>query len=474
MSNDTIDPNEFMELQAETEVAPLDVYSMAILEEAVETKASDLFLSDEAAGVTVKFRRMGQLHHVRTLARDYGKRLQNHLRALAGVSVGDTQKPEDGRDRVQLPNGSQIDLRLSVMPTLFGQDVAIRIFDNARGVIGLNEIGYVDEELTAVKRLLKVPSGILLVAGPTASGKSNSMYAFLRELNNGQRKIHTLEDPVEFVLPGVIQSQVNQKAGLDFPELLYTVLRHSPDVIMIGEIRDKQTAEIAIRAANSGQMVLATVHAQTASSAIQSMIAYGVNPHFLANSVIGIVAQRLVKRLCSKCRVRIDRPDAPDPLAPIRERLSGRTDVQWHMPKGCESCRNIGYDQLTLLAEVLEMNLDMRKAISDRCSAEHLHAMAVEHDMLTLEDSARINIARGITTPQEASRVLGSMNMSDLAAFARDAETTPSGNGQVTNGNGKPVETHGPPHAWCGGRWAKNDEDKDQANATSDGLFRDE
>lgn len=467
MSNDNFDPNEFKELEAETEVAPLDVYSMAILEEAVETKASDLFLSDEATGVTVKFRRMGQLHHVRTLARNYGKRLQNHLRALAGVSVGDTQKPEDGRDRVQLPNGNQVDLRLSVMPTLFGQDVAIRIFDNARGVIGLSEIGYVDEELTAVQKLLKVPSGILLVAGPTASGKSNSMYAFLRELNNGQRKIHTLEDPVEFILPGVIQSQVNHKAGLDFPELLHTVLRHSPDVIMIGEIRDKQTAEIAIRAANSGQMVLATVHAQTAASAIQSMIAYGVNPHFLANSVIGIVAQRLVKRLCSNCRVRIDRPDTPDPLAPIRERLSGSTDVQWHMPQGCESCRGVGYDQLTLLAEVLDMNLDMRKAISDRCSAERLHAMAVEHGMLTLEDSARINIARGITTPQEASRVLGSMDMSDLAAFTRDAET------ELASGNGQ--DNSGPtPHAWRGGRWASNGEDEAQANATSDGLFRDE
>ena len=291
MSNDSISSNEFVEIQAETEVAPLDVYSIAILEEAVETKASDLFISDEAAGVTIKFRRMGQLHHVRTLARDYGKRLQNHLRAMAGVSVGDATRPADGRDRVQLSGDRQVDLRLSVMPTLFGQDLAIRIFDNAQGVIGLDQIGYEPEELAAVRNLLDVPSGIILVAGPTASGKSNSMYAFVRELNNGKRKIHTLEDPVEYVLPGVIQSQVNTKAGLDFPELLHTVLRHSPDVIMIGEIRDKQTAEIAIRAANSGQMVLATVHAQTAASAIHSMIAYGVNPQFLANSVIGIVAR---------------------------------------------------------------------------------------------------------------------------------------------------------------------------------------
>lgn len=429
--------SDFVELQAETEVAPLDVYSVALLEEAVETKASDLFISDDYQGVTIKYRRMGQLHHVRTLAREYGKRLQNHIRAMAGVSVGDTTKPDDGRNRVTLSEGREVDIRLSVMPTLFGADLAIRIFDNSRGSAKIEDLGYEPEELTKVRRLLDVPSGILLVAGPTASGKSNSMYSFVRELNNGKRKIHTLEDPVEYVLPGVIQSQVNIKMGLDFPDLLYAVLRHSPDVIMIGEIRDEKTAEIAVRAANSGQMVLATVHAQTAASAIQSLAAYGVNPQFLANSVIGIVAQRLVRRLCERCRVRIDRPEIPDPIPAIRHHLEGNSDVSLFMSRGCDHCRDIGYDQLTLVAEILEMSAAMRRAVSENCSAEKLHELAVQQGMLTLEDSARIKISRGKTTPQEASRVLGSVNLGELTAFMRDVSQERSAEENAHSSNGE-------------------------------------
>ena len=443
------------EIVAETEVARLDVYSEAIFEEAVETNTSDVFISDEANGVSIKFRRMGKLHHVRMLARGYGNRLQNHIRAMAGVNVGDVNRPAEGRNRVELSGGRQIDLRLSMMPTLFGQDLAIRIFDNQRGVIDLEDIGYIDEELEAVYRLLESPSGIVLVAGPSASGKSNSMYAFVRHLNNGNRKIHTLEDPVEYVLPGVIQSQVNLKAGMDFPELLYSVLRHSPDVIMIGEIRDKRTAEIAIRAANSGQLVLATVHAQTAASAIESMMVYGVDPRFLANSIVGIVAQRLVGRLCKKCRRPVTQTDAPDPIAGLRERLHTEINTHWYVAGGCTECRELGYDQLTLIGEVLEVNQAMRKAIAVNASMEELQHLAAESGMLTLEDSARINIARGVTTPQEISRVLGSMEMAELTAFTRDVQSAST----VADENGSPASHSSHSASPWTGRWTSKQSD---------------
>ena len=244
---------------------------------------------------------MGRVEHVRKLSRDYGRRLQGHVRVLAGGDPGEMIRPTEGRGITVTPGGRKIDLRLSSMPTLHGQDVAIRLFDPVSGIRSLDELGYDDSELSLMRQLLREPSGLILVAGPVASGKSSTLYAMVDELNDGTRKIHTLEDPIEHAIPGVVQSQINERAKLGYAELLSTVLRHSPDVIMIGEIRDAKTAATAIRAGSSGQLVLATIHARSAAEAIDSMLHYGVSPKAISHALLGSINQRLVGKICSEC-----------------------------------------------------------------------------------------------------------------------------------------------------------------------------
>ena len=243
---------DFEQIEAETELAAPEIFAGNLLEWAVERKASDLFISDEEQSLSVGIRRLGRVEHVRKLLRDYGRRLQGHVRVLAGGDPGEMIRPTEGRGITITRGGRKIDLRLSSMPTLHGQDVAIRLFDPVSGIRGLDELGYDDSELSLMRQLLREPSRLILVAGPVASDTSSTLYAMVDELNDGTRKIHTLEDPIEHAFPGVVQSQINERAKLGYAELLSTVLRHSPDVIMIGEIRDAKNAATAIRAGSSG------------------------------------------------------------------------------------------------------------------------------------------------------------------------------------------------------------------------------
>ncbi|XZE52855.1 GspE/PulE family protein [Planctomycetaceae bacterium SH139] len=406
MNDATPQAADFEPLTAEVEVNPPEAFARALFDYALDRRATDIFISDDTDATVVKIRQLGTLRPMRRLTRDYGRRLQNHIRALANADVTDHQHPATGRCLVLLDDKRMVDLRINSIPSLFGQEVALRLFEHGRSTLQLNQLGLLRDELDELRRLLDAPSGLILLAGPTGSGKTHTMYSFLDYLNNGRRKIHTLEDPVEFVMPGVVQSQVNSRAGIDFASLLHAALRHSPDVIMIGEIRDKATAEIAIRAAGSGQLVLATVHAQDAVGAIQSMLAYDGAPQFLASTLLGVVSQCLLRRLCPACHRAIQLPKSSNLLSDLRERYQNMGEPHLYAPAGCPACDDQGYDRLICVPEILVASQRIRQGISDGYSAHQLQQLALQAGMRTLSEACKIRIALGMATAEDAYEAL--------------------------------------------------------------------
>jgi type IV pilus assembly protein PilB len=418
VSNDEV--IHFEDLEGETELTPPEIYASNLIEWAVERHASDLFVSDSENSVIVAVRRLGRVEPVRRLARDYGHRLQGHLRVLAGADAGEIIRPAEGRGVLATPNGHNIDLRLSCMPTLFGQDVAIRLFDPVRGARSIDKLGFDPVELQTVRDLIAQPSGLILVAGPTGSGKSSTLYAAVAALNDGTRKIHTLEDPIEHSVPGVMQSQINLRAGLDFAELLAAVLRHSPDVIMIGEIRDARTAETAVRAGTSGQLVLATIHAKTAAEAVDSMLHFESNPKFVARSLLGVINQRLIRHVCPECRQPLD----VGPLevsARIQPRLGDLAPTLCDAP-GCEHCFGDGFTALTCVPEILTTNREFKDVISGGAPASVLEDAARDQGMLLLWEAVALRVYRGQTTAEEAHRAVPDPLLASLAELARGGQ----------------------------------------------------
>jgi type II secretory ATPase GspE/PulE/Tfp pilus assembly ATPase PilB-like protein len=413
--NNTLAATDFVEIEGEIEMTPPDMYAAYLIEWAVERRASDLFVSDHENCVVVAVRRMGKVEVVRRLARSYGHRLQGHLRVLSGGDAGEMIRPSEGRGVVRTPNGSNVDLRLSCIPTLFGQDVAIRLFDPVRGARHLPDLGLDPDELTQLIELLERPAGLILVAGPVASGKSSTLYAAIDHLNDGTRKIHALEDPIEHSLSGVMQSQVNLRAGLDFADLLAVVLRHSPDVIMIGEVRDARTAETAVRAGASGQLVLATIHGKTAVQAIDSMLQYKANPKFLASSLIGIINQRLIRKLCTDCRQMVTLEESIEVPERLRARLGNVTPAIYRAV-GCEKCFGDGFTSLTCLPEIMPVSRAISESIANGDAAIHLETLAREEGMLTLAEAAAIRVLRGDTTAFEVNRIVSDPFLASLTA----------------------------------------------------------
>jgi type II secretory ATPase GspE/PulE/Tfp pilus assembly ATPase PilB-like protein len=412
---------EFEPLEGEMELMPPEVYASNLVEWAVERHASDLFISDLENSVQVTIRRLGKVESVRRLARDYGHKLQGHFRVLSGADAGETIRPAEGRGMLATPSGGFIDIRLSAMPTLFGQDVAIRLFDPVTGARSIEQLGFDQTELTTFRDILNRKSGLVLVAGPVASGKSSTLYAAVDSLNDGTRKIHALEDPIEHAIVGVMQTQVNLRAGLDFAELLAAVLRHSPDVIMIGEIRDPRTAATAVRAGSSGQLVLATIHAKTVVEAIDSMLHYGTNPQFLANSLTGVINQRLVRKLCQVCRSPLDlgELEVPDP---IRARLGDLQPQVWHAP-GCDACFGDGFDALTCVPEIMAVTRPIADAISSRMPARELEHLIRSEGVLSLADTLACRVFLGITTPHEANRAIPDTLLNQLVGRVNDVRS---------------------------------------------------
>lgn len=413
--DESIVSSDYEQPGGEIELTPPEMYAAYLIEWAVDRHASDLFISDYDDSVVISARRMGRIEFVRRLVRGYGRRLQGHFRVLSGGDAGEMIRPTEGRGVVTTPSGGVVEMRLSCIPTLFGQDVSVRLFDPIRGARCLNDLGFDCCELAEVQGLLECPSGLILVAGPVASGKSSTLYAAIDYLNDGSRKIHTLEDPIEHSLSGIMQSQVNLRAGLDFADLLSVVLRHSPDVIMVGEIRDRRTAETAVRAGASGQLVLATIHAKAAVEAVASILQYGTNQKFLAGSLIGVINQRLIRRLCPDCRREVPLDENFEIPQPVSGRL-GDERPRLFAAQGCDSCFNDGFTTLTCLPEIMKVSPSLAERIANSAPSLEVQCLATEQGMLTLAETAAVRVLRGETTAHEANRVTADPFLASLAA----------------------------------------------------------
>ncbi len=367
-----------------------------LLIETQKISASDLFLTPREDHVDLAIRQMGSIRSWGALAREDGIRLITHIKAVADMDVSRSPHPQDGRVHIALSNATRIDLRLATLPTLYGEDLAIRLLDRKRMLLGVEDIGFHTTNFNRLMSIMGRPGGLILVTGPTGMGKTTTLYAALNFLNDGTRKIHTLEDPIEFTLEGIHQSQVNLRRGVDFPDLLRGVLRQSPDVIMVGEVRDSATADIVVRAANSGQLVFATAHAGTTAGACEALLVLGVKPQFLASSLLGIVTQRLIRVLCPHCKLLLDTTNPDNP---------GATE-KVHAPCGCEHCNHTGYIGRTAVGEVLRATPDIKRMIRQGASVQEIHRAAVSQGMVDLRADAQRKLDEGLTSPDEILRAI--------------------------------------------------------------------
>lgn len=377
-----------------------------LIDYALTMKASDLFIGTEESDVTVSMRALGIIQPVATLGAEQGRRLAAHIKATAGIDLNERRRPMDGRWIYQDSDGTPIDIRINALPTIFGEDLALRILSRDNRLLELESLGLIQQQYEQVLAMLGRPGGLILITGPTGSGKTATLYACLRRLSGGEKKINTIEDPVEYILPGVRQSSVNPSQDITFAELLRSVLRQSPDVIMIGEVRDKETALTAVHAANSGQLVLATVHASHAAAAIQSMRSLGVVSQFLATSLRGVIAQRLVRTICPACKKGYDLSDAPHTFEEVRKWLhDGEGRQLWTAP-GCDVCGHTGYGGQTGVFEVLPITHEIRAMIADGQNIRAIHEQALLSEMLTFRQTALLKVAQGLTTAEEVFRVV--------------------------------------------------------------------
>jgi type II secretory ATPase GspE/PulE/Tfp pilus assembly ATPase PilB-like protein len=377
-----------------------------LVDHAAQTMISDLFFTTNENHIAISGRHLGLLRLITVMPTELGRRCMAHIKALAGMDVAERRRPLDGRWIRERKEQSKIDLRISTIPTLYGEDFTLRLLVRDSQLLSLDELGLLPTDYNNLLSLLNSPSGLILVTGPTGSGKTTTLYACLSYLNNGERKINTIEDPIEYAVEGVRQSQINPKVDVDFPDLLRAVIRQAPDIIMVGEIRDPITAQTAVRAANSGHLVLATLHAPVAAGAIQSMISLDVNSHFLSSSLRGVVAQRLIRTLCPSCKTSFDLSIAPHTFDDVRQWLQPGEGQMLYYPKGCRECLMTGYANRTGVFEVLTINRDLRRLIFDRKTTQSIREKAVEEGMIEFKQSALLKVARGQTSAEEVLRVV--------------------------------------------------------------------
>lgn len=378
---------------------------LRVVQEAAESQASDIFFLSEEGSLVIAARRMGIMETLATVSKDQGRHLINYVKATAGLDIAERRRPLEGRWIVDRTDG-RLDLRINIIPTLFGEDLTARILDRKVGLRTLESLGLSGTEQQKLTSLLASPSGLILVTGPTGTGKTTTLYACLQYLNNGARKLNTLEDPVEYAIPGIRQSQVNTRLGVDFAELLRNILRQAPDVIMIGEVRDEETAHTAVRAANSGHLVLATLHAPVAAGAVQSMRALGTNPYFLSSCLLGVIAQRLLRRLCTNCRTAYDISESPETFAEIESLLEPGLGKFIYGPGGCEQCRRQGYRGRVGVFEIMTMTRKLRQLLLSAVPAEELQTAAIANGMIEFRRAAMLKVAQGITSTEEVLQEL--------------------------------------------------------------------
>ena len=393
------DDDEIERLRDLASDAPIIRLVQRLINLAVEQRASDIHLEPGEHGLAVRFRADGVLREIETQPRNVSAPIVSRIKVMAGLNIAERRMPQDGRIRVAV-HGKDIDFRVATSPTLHGESAVLRILDRQDIRLDFGALGF-DDSLTATLRAaIGRPFGIVLVTGPTGSGKTTTLYAALTELNSPERKLLTVEDPVEYVLPGVNQVPVKPQIGLTFAHALRSFLRQDPDVIMVGEIRDRETAEVAIQAALTGHLLLSTLHTNTAAAAVTRLLDMGIDDYLITSTLHVVLGQRLVRRLCVDCRVPYE------PAREVLERFSiTRTDAPWYRAEGCAKCEGTGYRKRTTIIEALPMSDAVRARILTRADAHSIESLAVSEGMRTMLHHGLERVAAGETTLEEVLRV---------------------------------------------------------------------
>ncbi len=400
------DDYDVQELVQATEEAPIIKLVNEIFVDAIKKGASDVHFEPYEQTFRVRFRMDGILHEQMNLPMKFKAPVTSRVKILSNMDIAEKRLPQDGRIKmkVRLENGGrkEVDMRISALPTIFGEKIVSRILDRQMLKLDLTELGFEEESLQKFQDAIHRPWGIILVTGPTGSGKTNTLYSAVSTLNSLEKNIMTAEDPVEFNISGLNQVPIKEEIGLDFPRVLRSFLRQDPDIMLIGEMRDLATADIAIKAALTGHLVFSTLHTNDAPSSIPRLVNMSVEPFLIADSVILIVAQRLVRRLCQKCKVPHKLPEKA--LLDIGFLPDEMKSIQVWKTGGCDHCNNTGYKGRTALYEVMPIDDDVREQILLRAQARELKKKAIEKGMITLRRSGLIKIKNGVTSIEEVLR----------------------------------------------------------------------
>ena len=396
----SVAPASDKELAKMAEDAPVVKLVNMIIIQAVTEKASDIHIEPDEKVLRVRYRVDGILHEVPKPPKDLEAAIISRVKVLASMDIAERRKPQDGRIMMKM-QGKDIDMRVSCFPTVYGENIVIRLLDKTSLLLGLSELGMRPEMHKAFDKIIRKPFGIMLVTGPTGSGKTTTLYAALNTINSEEKNIITIEDPVEYQISMIRQTQVNPKAELTFASGLRSILRQDPDVIMVGEIRDSETAEIATQAALTGHLVFSTLHTNDASGAITRLADMGIEPFLISDAVIGVLAQRLVRVICPKCKEKLVPTDAT--LKDLK--LKRSDDLALYHGKGCAKCKDTGYVGRVGIYELLIIDDELRKLIIAKAPADQIKAKAVELGMKTLYEDGIAKALEGITSVEEVLRV---------------------------------------------------------------------
>ena len=388
---------------ASADAAPTIRFVNSVIERAFSERASDIHLEPQEGEMVVRMRIDGLLRRVLTVPANLQSTVISRLKIMGGMNIAEHKIPQDGRAMLHV-KGRELDLRISSMPTVYGEKMVLRLLDKSQQNITSRSIGLEGRDLEKYEALLKNSSGVVLLVGPTGSGKSTTMCAMLSELSSEKTNIMTLEDPVEYSIPGVNQCQINEKTGRTFAAGLRAILRQDPDIISVGEIRDGETAVIAIRSAITGHLVLSTLHTNDAVSAVDRLIDIGVEPYLTANALRGVISQRLVRKICPHCK----RPYRPGAEELSLLGLPEDAEVSFYRGEGCEECYHTGYRGRRAVFEILTVTGALRRLIARGAAYDELAACAAEGDFVPMRDGCRALVLRGETTAEEAARAINS------------------------------------------------------------------
>lgn len=387
----------------DVEDAPVVQLVNAILVDAIECGASDIHLEPQRAQFLIRYRVDGILREAKSIPMKMSGPVLSRIKVSSGMDIAERRRPQDGRMRIKV--GSQeVDMRVSTIPIQFGEKICIRILRSNVMTGGLNSLGLTEQELKTMNKLIKSPNGIVLVTGPTGSGKTTTLYSCLRELNSPEVNISTAEDPIEYPLAGINQVAINTKAGITFSSTLRALLRQDPDIILVGEIRDEETLEAAIHASLTGHLVFSTLHTNSAAKTITRLLEMGAPEYLVSSAVVGIIAQRLVRRVCPDCAQPVEATAEERELMGM---LHSTEPLTLHKGQGCPTCEGSGYSGRLALYEIMRLSREVQELVDQKGSTNAIQDMAVKQGMKTLGMDAREKIRQGLTTVDEAIRVLG-------------------------------------------------------------------